>query len=678
MSGLRISHKLLLGFAAVLVVFASGFVFIYQNAAGIEHRATDLLRQRLPMVLAADDMVLATSEVQQFLTDVSATHNKDGYDEARKSAERFRGDLGKLRELSKGGEGGMAHNLDEIDKTFTAFHQTGEHMASIYVKDGIEAGNTVMETFDAASKKIMDGVASLRSAQSEMAKSRLEKLLSEVQVIENTMLLVLLLGMALGVAIAILITRQVSGGISRGVAVATALSDGNLDQEIQVTSEDEIGALMTANRHMVEKLSSVVGLVRESGDNLVLASQEISSTSSHLADQATQQAAAIEETSSAMEQMISNIQQNAENAQTTEKIAHSAAKEAAEGGEAVSRAVSAMREIAGKITIIEEISRQTNLLALNAAIEAARAGEHGKGFAVVAAEVRKLAERSQTAAGEIGTLSASSVDIAEQAGAIINRLVPDIRKTSELIQEIAAASHEQFQGAEQINQAVQQLDHAIQSNAGAAEEMSASCDELDHLAGSLQDAVSFFRLGGQQARRPAAPARKASPTLKSPPIAARPSQKQAPAPKPATAKRPAALPAPTGTKSATTSAKPAPAKSVETKNTDFGFAIVKHRAWKQKMRDFLDGKEKLTLGQMVSHKECDLGKWLYSEGLKKYGHFPEMQEMEQVHAELHAVIKEIVRLKEAGEPLAAEQAYTKVEPLSERVVGYLLAIDAKV
>ncbi|MBF0322052.1 MAG: CZB domain-containing protein, partial [Magnetococcales bacterium] len=619
-------------------------------------------------------MVLATSEVQQFLTDVSATHNPDGYTEAQKSAERFRGNVNKFQDLAKAaGDGDTARSLAEVEKAFSVFHELGAKMAAAYVKDGLDAGNVIMESFDKASENIMNGVAELRQVQSALSSKRLNDLMEEVHSIERIMLLVLLLGVGLGAVIALLITRQISSGIEKGVLIATTLAQGDLSVDIKVTTRDEIGTMLSANRNMVEKFSEVVGLVRDSADSVALSSEEISTTSSHLADQATQQAAAIEETSSAMEEMISNIQQNAENAQTTEKIAQSAAKEAEEGGEAVAKAVAAMREIAGKITIIEEISRQTNLLALNAAIEAARAGEHGKGFAVVAAEVRKLAERSQTAAGEIGQLSSSSVEIAEHAGGIINRVVPDIRKTAELIQEIAAASQEQFQGAEQINQAVQQLDRAIQSNAGAAEEMSASCDELDQLGSSLQQAVAFFRLKDGQGRKSASGATRKPPAAQSSPAVQQirqPPRASRPVASPSVAKKPvAALPAPRTQQAQ---------KSVETKNTDFGFAIIKHRAWKQKMRDFLDGKEKLTLGQMVSHKECDLGKWIYSEGMKKYGHIPEMIEMEQVHAELHKVIKEIVRLKEAGEPMAAEKEYTKVEPFSEKVVGYLLAIDAKV
>ncbi|WP_235264124.1 methyl-accepting chemotaxis protein, partial [Geoalkalibacter ferrihydriticus] len=206
------------------------------------------------------------------------------------------------------------------------------------------------------------------------------------------------------------------------------------------------------------------------------------------------QAAAAEEASSSMEQMAANIRQNADNAMQTEKIAAKSAQDARQGGEAVGKTVTAMKQIADKISIVEEIARQTNLLALNAAIEAARAGEHGKGFAVVAAEVRKLAERSQTAAAEISDLSGSSVEIAEQAGKMLTQMVPDIQKTAELVQEIAAASKEQDAGAEQVNKAIQQLDQVIQQNASASEEMASTSEELSSQAEQLQQAIAYFKV----------------------------------------------------------------------------------------------------------------------------------------------------------------------------------------
>jgi methyl-accepting chemotaxis protein len=231
-----------------------------------------------------------------------------------------------------------------------------------------------------------------------------------------------------------------------------------------------------------------------------------------------------------MEQMAANIKQNADNAGQTEKIARQSATDAQASGEAVTRAVSAMQTIAEKITIVQEIARQTDLLALNAAVEAARAGEHGRGFAVVASEVRKLAERSQTAAAEISTMSSQTVKAAQEAGEMLGRLVPDIKKTAELVAEISAACREQDIGGDQINQAIQQLDKVTQQNASASEEMSATSEELAAQSEQLQASISYFRLGAAANGSIAAPPRTARPTAS----AASPKKRTGAAPRQAT------------------------------------------------------------------------------------------------------------------------------------------------
>jgi len=301
---------------------------------------------------------------------------------------------------------------------------------------------------------------------------------------------------------------------------AEEISNGNLTVSLRERSPQD--KLMQALSSMVSGLTQTVSDIRAIAGEVSAASQSISTASIQVSKGASAQAAAAEEASSSMEEMVSNIKQNADNAQQTDKIANKSAKDAQESGKSVLEAVAAMKEIANKISIIEEIARQTNLLALNAAIEAARAGEHGKGFAVVAAEVRKLAERSQKAAAEINQLSANTLKVSEKSGEMLDKLVPDIQRTAELVQEITAASKEQDTGAEQINKALQQLEQVIQQNASASEEMASTTEELTGQSDQLVSALSFFHTGDEGGGRARKPVKAGRQVQEAPAKAARP------------------------------------------------------------------------------------------------------------------------------------------------------------
>ncbi|MGX5726896.1 methyl-accepting chemotaxis protein [Metapseudomonas otitidis] len=295
--------------------------------------------------------------------------------------------------------------------------------------------------------------------------------------------------------------RQLGGEPAYAADVVSRIAAGDLTVNVE-TKGGDTSSMLAAIKGMAEKLGQIIGEVRSNADSLSSASEEISATAQSMSQGASEQAASVEETSASMEQMSASIAQNTENAKVTDGMAGKAAREANEGGQAVRDTVSAMKTIAEKISIVDDIAYQTNLLALNAAIEAARAGEHGKGFAVVAAEVRKLAERSQVAAQEISEVAKSSVSLAERAGTLLDQMVPSIAKTSDLVQEIAAASEEQTTGVSQINTAMSQLSEITQQSASSAEELAATAEEMSGQAEQLQQLMDFFKVnnGGKGGR----------------------------------------------------------------------------------------------------------------------------------------------------------------------------------
>ena len=461
--------------------------------------------------------------------------------------------------LAEGKEELSRHDADLMQRRqeFQALLDKGESDASAEGKPKWAALRTDWQQYLAVQDKLRDfalhdNVAQARALSSgearqlvtdaqksladvvQLNRGRMKAAVASAQDDYDSARLVLLVAIAVSLLIAVGTGFWISLGISRGLSragvLAQAVAGGDLTRTAAVGSNDEIGDLIGHVNAMVERLRGVVAEALSASDNVSAGSQELSASAEELSQGATEQASSAEEASSSMEEMASNIKQNADNASQTEKIARQSATDAQSSGDAVSRAVEAMQTIAEKITIVQEIARQTDLLALNAAVEAARAGEHGKGFAVVASEVRKLAERSQTAAAEISTLSSQTVKAAQDAGEMLTRLVPDIKKTAELVAEISAACREQDIGADQINQAIQQLDKVTQQNASASEQMSATSEELAAQSEQLQASIAYFRTDAQASMAAGAHA-----------VAHHPAMPKAMGAKPAPARRPVAL-----------------------------------------------------------------------------------------------------------------------------------------
>ena len=568
---LTIKTKLAGAFAAVLAIAMILGVVGVMKMSSVNDQSTVITENWMPSIDAIHSINTATSDLraQQYahITSTDPARMAEVEKDIAATLDTIKSERAKYETLISSDDERALYN--QFAGKFENYLRDGERMLTFSRVNQNEAAAQAM----VSSKPLYDDMSAdllklvnLNVDGGKAASVEGDKVFAEAR----TMFIALVVaGLVIGVVAALWISRTVTLGLRKVSTAIEAVAIGDLDQDIKVTTNDEIKDLvdtvdrMTANlrataamadeiaqgdltvqpkplsdkdtlglslQSMVERLRGVVADALSAADNVSSGSQELSATSEQMSQGATEQAAAAEQASASMEEMAANIKQNADNAAQTEKISRQSAKDAELSGEAVTRAVDAMRTIADKIGIVQEIARQTDLLALNAAVEAARAGEHGKGFAVVASEVRKLAERSQTAAAEISAVSGDTVKAAQEAGDMLQRLVPDIRKTAELVSEISAACREQDVGANQINEAIQQLDKVTQQNAGASEEMSATSEELAAQAEELQASIAFFRTdsaGGRSGRAPArAPARAS--TFKSPPKpAARPVAKSA-------------------------------------------------------------------------------------------------------------------------------------------------------
>lgn len=502
---LKIATKLMLSFGTVLAITASLGAFAIARMGQMNGVSHEIQTSWLPSVQVVGELNSATGDlrIQEFKHVLSTSQQEMSEVETAIAAlgKRIADTRKRYEPLISSPEERRLY--DEFSTVWTSY--SGVHSQLIALsRQNRPAEAQALLVGD--SKKLYDEISADLVRLSEMngkgATAAATRGQETYEAARRSIMSVIIGAMVLGFGIAFLVARLISGPLKQAAKVAQQLSEGDLTAKVVVDSKDETGQMLMAMQSMIERLSQIIGEVCGSADNLSSAAEQVSSTAQSISQSTSEQASSVEETSASVEQMSASIAQNSDNARMTDSMAGKAAKEASEGGQSVRETVEAMKQIAKKIAIIDDIAYQTNLLALNAAIEAARAGEHGKGFAVVAAEVRKLAERSQVASQEIGELSSNSVELAERAGELLDAMVPSIIKTSDLVQEITAASQEQTSGVGQINSAMSQLSQVTQQNAASSEELAATAEEMSSQAEQLQQAMAFFTTTGQAAGRP--------------------------------------------------------------------------------------------------------------------------------------------------------------------------------
>lgn len=517
-SKLGVSMRMLIAVTVVVVMYAATFLLVGVSLSHLTEDARQDDEKTLPYILLADEMILSRSEVQQYLTNVSVTHGRDGYKDAEESAKRFLNDAEKYKQLFR-------HNNDEqnlkqieaIEAGFNRFYASGKVMAETYLSSSIEAGNQLMKGsdgttgFDKYSESIANQLANFREQQIAEAHKITAGIVSNVQSTFSIMIIGGLVASLSAAFFGVWITRSVLGQMGGEPAYAAEVvkrvANGDLTIEVNVKPNDT-SSMLFAVKDMIYKLSGNVANIRNTTESITTASQEIASGNTDLSQRTEEQASSLEETASSMEELLSAVRQNAESARHAYQLAQGSCDIAEQSGAAVEILVATMtsinessRKIEDIISVIDGIAFQTNILALNAAVEAARAGEQGRGFAVVATEVRNLAQRSAAAAREIKQLIGGSMENVsvgsrqvKDAADTISDVVTSVQLVASLMKDISATTTEQSTSIEQVNTAIVQMEGVTQQNAALVEEAAASAESMHEQAEALLREVSAFKL----------------------------------------------------------------------------------------------------------------------------------------------------------------------------------------
>lgn len=496
---LKIGTKILLACLAFMIIIAALMIYLYRET----HNAADSFRtfyndhflslNRLALI-RRDNLQWRINQVQEELA--VAQGDWDEFEKRVKMSAALHEDVEKIwaEYMATNPEGEEKKLAEEYHSKREGLKRLAADFVAALRRKDMKTAEAMSHSWRAEYEKLAEIGNKLTQTQVDDGAEIMKREEDDMQRTNVILIVLLVVSAVLGAGITLLLTRAIASPLRVISTQLEKMAGGDLRIQIKVTSKDEVGILSQSAKTMVDSLTVIVSDILAAADGLASGSEEVSATAQGMSQGASEQAASLEETSATLEQVTATVEQNAQNARQTETIATKTASDAEEGGKAVRETVEAMKKIAEKVTIIEDIAYKTNLLALNAALEAARAGEYGRGFAVVASEVRQLAERSQESAGDISVMATNSVAVAEKAGRLIGEIIPSIRKTADLVQEIAAASDEQKRGIEQVNTAMRQLDSVSQQNASSAEELASTSEEMSSQAQELAQSMGFFKV----------------------------------------------------------------------------------------------------------------------------------------------------------------------------------------